>query len=102
MEKSQAELDAKAVSSPESDTASGQVFEIDRDVERRLVRKIDYHILPWICFAYLINYLDRVNLGNARTLNNDKPADNLVHQLNLKGNRYSIVVAVFCKEVEPR
>jgi MFS family permease len=45
--------------------------------------------------SYLINYLDRVNLGNARTLNNDIPADNIVNELNLTGNRYNIAVAVF-------
>lgn len=64
-------------------------------MERRVVRKIDLHILPWICTAYLVNYLDRVNLGNARTLNNDMPEDNIVQQLGMTGNRYSIAVAVF-------
>ncbi|USW57174.1 Putative major facilitator superfamily, MFS transporter superfamily [Septoria linicola] len=56
---------------------------------------MDLHILPWICSAYLVNYLDRVNLGNARTLNNDMPEDNIVQQLGMSGNRYSIAVAVF-------
>ena len=51
--------------------------------------------MPWVCVAYLINYLDRVNLGNARTLNNDTPEDNIVEQLDLRGIRYSTVVAVF-------
>lgn len=48
-----------------------------------------------MCVSYLINYLDRVNLGNARTLNNDKPHDNIQSQLKLTGIRYSIVVAIF-------
>jgi len=46
--------------------------------ERRLVRKIDLHILPITCLLYLCAYLDRSNLGNARlqglpqeTLNGD-------------------------------
>ncbi|KAF3032417.1 hypothetical protein E8E11_003134 [Didymella keratinophila] len=46
-------------------------------------------------YSYLINYLDRVNLGNARTLNNNTPASNIVHELDLTGNRYNIAVAVF-------
>jgi hypothetical protein len=37
----------------------------------------------------------QVNLGNARTLNNNTPESNLVHELNLTGNRYNIAVAVF-------
>jgi MFS family permease len=37
----------------------------------------------------------QVNLGNARTLNNDTPVDNIVTKLDLTGNRYNIAVAVF-------
>lgn len=32
----------------------------DKAMERRIVRKIDTWILPFICISYLINYLDRV------------------------------------------
>jgi len=67
----------------------------DKAMERRIVRKIDTWILPFICISYLINFLDRVNLGNARTLNNDSPKDNIVVELGLTGNRYNIAVAVF-------
>lgn len=41
------------------------------------------------------DYLDRVNLGNARTLNNDSPEHNIVEQLNLTGQKYNIAVALF-------
>jgi MFS family permease len=41
------------------------------------------------------DYLDRVNLGNARTLNNDTPEDNIVTTLNLTGQRYNVAVALF-------
>ncbi|OAK97438.1 MFS transporter-like protein [Phaeosphaeriaceae sp. SRC1lsM3a] len=67
----------------------------DKAMERRVVRKIDTWILPFICISYLINFLDRVNLGNARTLNNDVPGSNIVKELHLTGNRYNIAVAVF-------
>lgn len=67
----------------------------DKALERRIVRKIDTRILPFICISYLINFLDRVNLGNARTLNNDQPDSNIVKQLGLTGNSYNIAVAVF-------
>jgi hypothetical protein len=33
----------------------------DKAMERRVVRKIDMRILPFICISYLINYLDRVS-----------------------------------------
>ncbi|EIW55152.1 MFS general substrate transporter [Trametes versicolor FP-101664 SS1] len=34
--------------------------------ERRLVRKIDWRIIPIACAVYLFAFLDRSNLGNAR------------------------------------
>ena len=33
----------------------------DKAMERRIVRKIDMRILPFICISYLINFLDRVS-----------------------------------------
>ncbi|KAK2595129.1 hypothetical protein QQS21_007155 [Conoideocrella luteorostrata] len=63
----------------------------DKAMERRIVRKQDLRILPWV----RQDYLDRVNLGNARTLNNDTPEDNIVTQLSLTGQRYNVAVALF-------
>lgn len=68
---------------------------IDREAERRLVRKLDWNLLPWICVSYLLNYLDRANLGNARTLNSDVDGAALGDRINLSGVRYSVVVAAF-------
>lgn len=34
-------------------------------------------------------------MGNARTINSDKPGESLVEVLDLKGLRYNIIVAVF-------
>lgn len=45
--------------------------------------------------GYLLNYLDRTNLGNARTLNSDQPGHSLVESLGLKGDRYNFIVAIF-------
>lgn len=41
----------------------------DKAMERRIVRKIDMRILPFICISYLINYLDRVSRFTVRLLN---------------------------------
>ncbi|KAN0062048.1 hypothetical protein ACQY0O_006043 [Thecaphora frezii] len=76
------------------DDASAQL-DIDPQVEKRLVRKIDLHVLPWICISYFFAYIDRANLGNARTLNNDVPGATLNEHLHLTGNRYSTLVALF-------
>ncbi|PHH77823.1 hypothetical protein CDD80_151 [Ophiocordyceps camponoti-rufipedis] len=37
-----------------------------RAAERRLVRKLDLHIIPLVMSLYLFSFLDRVNIGNAR------------------------------------
>src|SRR6478672_6709487 len=36
------------------------------ELERRVVRKIMWRIIPVMCFLYLFNYLDRVNIGYAK------------------------------------
>ena len=34
--------------------------------ERRLMRKIDWHVVPWLAVLYLLNFLDRGSIGNAK------------------------------------
>ena len=34
--------------------------------ERKLLRKIDLHVVPWLALLYLLNFLDRGSIGNAR------------------------------------
>ena len=48
----------------EQDVSTGTLYILDLNdtaMERRIVRKIDMRILPFICISYLINYLDRVS-----------------------------------------
>lgn len=33
---------------------------------KKLMRKIDWAILPWISLLYLLSFLDRTSIGNAR------------------------------------
>ncbi|KIE00143.1 MFS transporter, partial [Metarhizium majus ARSEF 297] len=82
-------------SMPSLDAGLESVDISDKAMERGIVRKQDFRILPWVCVTYLLNYLDRVNLSNARILNNDTPEDNIVVQLDLTGRRYNVAVALF-------
>ena len=34
--------------------------------EAKLVSKIDWRLLPWLSFLYLLSFLDRTSIGNAR------------------------------------
>lgn len=40
---------------------------IAEDQQKYLRRKFDRRVLPIVCLLYLFSYLDRVNIGNAKT-----------------------------------
>ncbi|CAK7243534.1 MAG: hypothetical protein STHCBS139747_005059 [Sporothrix thermara] len=61
---------------------------IDPEAERRLLRKLDMYILPGVFITYLFSFLDRTNIGNAKTAG--MPAD-----LHLVGNQINIAVSIF-------
>ncbi|KAF2663968.1 MFS general substrate transporter [Microthyrium microscopicum] len=57
--------------------------------ERKLVTKIDLHVLPFLCIMYLLAFLDRVNIANANLFG-------LSDELHLKtDNRYNIALVIF-------
>ncbi|KAL4949638.1 major facilitator superfamily domain-containing protein [Aspergillus filifer] len=58
------------------------------DEEKRLVRKIDLYLLPCIWIMYLLSYMDRTNIGNAKVAGMET-------DLDLDSNRYSIALVVF-------
>ncbi|KAJ9157660.1 MFS general substrate transporter [Pleurostoma richardsiae] len=60
----------------------------DPDAERRLVRKLDRTVLTWITLLYLLSYLDRSNIGNARNIG-------LATDLGLSSRMYQIASAAF-------
>lgn len=34
--------------------------------EKKLIRKIDFVLIPWLSFLYLVAFLDRTSIGNAK------------------------------------
>lgn len=52
------EKDVTAVYNPHIDVSG-----VD---EAKLVRKIDWRLLPWLSFLYLLSFLDRTSIGNAK------------------------------------
>lgn len=57
------------------------------EVESRLLKKLDRRIIPMACWIYLMNFMDRVGIGNARLY--DMEAD-----LGLVGDQYQIAVSI--------
>jgi hypothetical protein len=46
--------------------ADGGDFYVDPVAEKKLVRKLDWKLIPWLCLLYRISFLDRKNIGNAK------------------------------------
>lgn len=35
-------------------------------LDKKLMWKIDLFLIPWLCLLYLVSFLDRTNIGNAK------------------------------------
>lgn len=46
-----------------------QIFNVDIDTsgvdERKLIRKLDMALIPWLSFLYLLSFLDRTSIGKS-------------------------------------
>ncbi len=62
----------------------------DESATRKLVRKIDLTLIPFLALLYLLSFLDRTNIGNARL-------DTLEKDLGLDADRlqYNDALAIF-------
>jgi hypothetical protein len=56
--------------------------------EKSLLRKLDWRLLPGVSLLYLVSFLDRSNVANARL-------DGLVADLHMTGNEYLTGLTVF-------
>jgi MFS family permease len=60
---------------------------IDEIAEKKLLQKLDRWIVPPVMLLYLLSFLDRVNIGNARLFH-------LEEDLGLHGNDYQLAVSI--------
>ncbi|KAK5456384.1 Allantoate permease [Exophiala xenobiotica] len=76
---------------------SGEVVEIDEATNKRLLRTIDFHLMPLLCLVYGLNYLDKTTLSYASIMG-------IKTDINLKGDDYqwlSIFLGVLEAAVTP-
>ncbi|KAK7923426.1 hypothetical protein PG985_007497 [Apiospora marii] len=59
----------------------------DQKETKKLLRKLDWHLIPFMSLIYLLCFLDRTNIGNARL-------DRLEQDLRLEGLQYNDCLAV--------
>ncbi|KDQ51940.1 hypothetical protein JAAARDRAFT_198604 [Jaapia argillacea MUCL 33604] len=64
------------------------VDDIDPEVERRLVRKLDWVLLPLFTVIYALNFIDRTAIGNAKIAGIEK-------DLGLVGYDYNVCLTIF-------
>ncbi len=60
----------------------------DDSDDKKLLRKLDLHLIPTMTLLYLLSYLDRVNIGQAKI-------DGLMETLNLTSAQYNACLSVF-------
>lgn len=78
--------------------AEAQFYELDErrsetltwtpEEEKALVKKIDSYLLPCIWLMYLLSYMDRTNIGNAKIAG-------MADDLELSSKQYSMCLVVF-------
>lgn len=75
-----------AVHSTKESFADNQA--IDPFLNQRITRRFDLHIIPWLFGIWLLAFIDRSNIGNARI-------DGLAEDLTLDGTKFNIALTVF-------
>ncbi|KAF4124644.1 Major Facilitator Superfamily, partial [Geosmithia morbida] len=79
----------KAVPGPQSasDGPDGPGY-IDPEAEARLVRKLDVVVYPVFFVIYVMSFLDRINISNARIQGMDR-------DLDLSGNHFNVMLFIY-------
>ena len=67
---------------------SSALARVDPTMEKRLLRKLDIHVVPIIGLLYMCAFIDRINIGNARIQGLEK-------DLRMKGHDFNIALLIF-------
>jgi MFS family permease len=84
---SKQDMEAATIADPQLEDASTIVIP-DRQLEKKVVQKLDLRLAPMFAVLYFIAYLDRSNIGNAAIVG-------LTEDLKLTGAQFSTAVSVF-------
>lgn len=87
----EAPLDKESSSEEPNVKSANSVFildPIDRKLERRVIRKCDLHVLPALSVLFIVAFLDRINISNARI-------QGLEADLHMEGKQYNVALQVF-------
>lgn len=77
------------VSSRDDSLKSGSEIDTFDDVdEKKVMRRVDFRLVPLFTILYLLSFLDRGNIGNAKI-------EGLADDLKLVGNQYNLCLTIF-------
>ncbi|KAK6364978.1 hypothetical protein LTS17_011674 [Exophiala oligosperma] len=68
--------------------SSQEAVGFDKKATKRLIRKMDWALLPFLALLYLLSFLDRTNIGNARLAG-------IEEDLGMSGLDYNVALAIF-------
>lgn len=79
-----------------TDSGKGEILEDENCAidNKKLLRKLDWHLIPGVTVLYLLSFIDRGNIGNAKI-------EGLATDLNLVGNQFNIVLTCFYLTYSP-
>jgi hypothetical protein len=64
------------------------------DEEKKLLRRIDWHIMPLCSIMFMLKNMDADNISNARIMN-EGTNQNILTQLGLSSNQYALLTVAY-------
>jgi hypothetical protein len=64
------------------------------DEEKKLLRRIDWHLMPLLAIAFLLKNIDSANVSNVRIMNTGTHR-NILKQLNMSSNEFNFVSTIY-------
>ncbi|KFA52290.1 hypothetical protein S40293_00650 [Stachybotrys chartarum IBT 40293] len=70
------------------DPDEGKTEEERKAIDKKLMLKVDLWLIPWLSLLYLLSFLDRTNIGNARL-------EGMEDDLNMDRGDYNMSLTIF-------
>lgn len=92
-ELAESDIDDTSIQGFESDRMKARTL-LTAEEEKKLLRRIDWRIMPLCSLMFLLKQLDALNISNARIMNEHTPR-NIMTQLGLSSNAYALLTVLY-------
>lgn len=86
-------IDACDIQGFDSDRMRARTL-LTAEEEKKLLRRIDWHIMPLCSLMFMLKNMDADNISNARIMNLETD-QNIMTQLNLSSNAYALLPVLY-------